>query len=380
MTRVSDLDAALGRARDALSAHAAAPAPEEPPTHIVAVGDPQASAETFFTILSRAELLTSDGWLRSDVRLVSIGDHFDYGSFASRAEAARSGLMILSWLAAHAPEQVTLIAGNHDLARVAELVSFDDATFDRAAREADAIYRRQPASRSDELEFLGRFPQFPTVEMAARDVSTFSLPQRERVTALLRTHRFRLATAEREVLLCHAGATRDDLERAGLAPSEHADPQAVARALNDVFYAAIDGWDDQRAFEIPGLFRAGSAILGEADGFLYHRPAQLGAGSDAHRRFDPRRLPLGLVQAVGHVRDPKCRSLLGSWVTDAAAPEGALRRLRTDGTHVSYARGTDPGSHAEATLLFIDGGMNYADPENYELLDLGTMHAWSPSR
>jgi hypothetical protein len=372
------LHAALERGRDAQHAHARAPALAEPPTHAVAIGDPQASAETFFAILSRAGLLTPEGWLRPDVRLVSIGDHFDYGSFAIRAEAARSGLSILSWLAAHSPEHVTLIAGNHDLARVAELIGFDDATFDRAAREADTLYRRASASPSDELDFLGRFPEFPTVEMVARDISTFTVAQRDLVVELLKGHRFRLATSERGVLLCHAGAARDDLDRAGVSRSDYDDPDAVARTLNGVFDAAIDAWDGRSPFAIPGLFRAGSAAGGEADGFLYHRPAELGPGARTARRFDPRRLPLGLVQAVGHVRDPKCRSLLGSWVTDSAAEEGTLRRLCTDGTRVSYANGTDASNDGEARMLFIDGGMNYADPERYQLLDLATQRAWSP--
>lgn len=367
------LRAAEDRADEAAAARVSAPEIDGTPARVVAIGDPQASTRTFFAVLRRANLLAESGWLRSDVRLVSIGDHFDFGAFDIRARSARSGLCILSWLAAHSPRHVTLIAGNHDLARVAELVSIDDAGFERAAREADALYRGN-AGRRLEAEFLSRYPEFPSIEMVARDVSSFSVAQRELVVRLLREHRFRLAHSEAGVLSCHAGATRDDLDRARIPSRSHDDPDAIAAALNRLFDAAIDAWDETQPFEIPGWFAAGSAKTGEADGFLYHRPAQFD-GTAAHRRYDPRRLPLGLVQAVGHVRDPKCRALLGSWVRDAPGPEGSLRHLHTDGVNVSYARTTGDATPSDARLVFIDGGMHAVDPNHYELLDLGSQRA-----
>jgi hypothetical protein len=94
------------------------------------------------------------------------------------------------------------------------------------------------------------------------------------------------------------------------------------------------------------------------------------------RRFDPRRLPAGLVQVVGHVQDAKCRTLLQQWVTDAPAPPGALRNLTVQGSDVSYRTGT-PGSlpSGTAALVFTDGAMNRTPPAAYEVLDLSQLRA-----
>lgn len=83
-------------------------------TRWLAVGDPQSSPERFFDFLERGGAITTNRPLAPDVGLVSIGDHFDYGSDA--AVAPRDGLAILQWLASQ-PAAV-LIAGNHDLCRV----------------------------------------------------------------------------------------------------------------------------------------------------------------------------------------------------------------------------------------------------------------------
>src|SRR5262249_36905962 len=106
----------------------------------VAMGDPQTDIMTVFDILEVNGLLASDGRLSPGVRLVSMGDHFDWGPPAERARAAESGLALLDWLASHDPEQVTILVGNHDLARVGELFGMDDASFARAEAEADRGY------------------------------------------------------------------------------------------------------------------------------------------------------------------------------------------------------------------------------------------------
>jgi hypothetical protein len=95
------------------------------------------------------------------------------------------------------------------------------------------------------------------------------------------------------------------------------------------------------------------------------------------RRFDPRRLPLGLTQAIGHIRDAKCRTLLRPWCSLDPAADGPLRYLRTDGESVLYAQGTPTSAApAAATMLFLDCGMSYVAPERYELLDLDS---WRPA-
>src|SRR5206468_12027829 len=78
-----------------------------------AIGDPQTTCEKFLTVLDRHGLLGDDGFLSNDARLLSIGDHFDFEGEPSRV--GREGLLILRWLAIHPPDQVSILAGNHDL-------------------------------------------------------------------------------------------------------------------------------------------------------------------------------------------------------------------------------------------------------------------------
>lgn len=350
----------------------------------MAIGDPQAPIERFFTVLARHGLLSREGRLVDDVMLVSMGDHFDYGKASERARAAEGGLRILSWLAAHPSDQVVILAGNHDLGRIGELARYEDAGFAAAQVEADAAYAEGVTDADLEAGFLTRHPDVPSAEIVARDFSAFLARQRDLVLALLRARRMRLAFAPADdLLLVHAGVTTDELDSIGV--GARASASDVAAALDDALAAAVGRWKGA-PLEIPGLHRPGSAKSGEGRGILYHRPsdpsredAAMFAGPP-RRRYDPRRLPRGLVQAIGHIRDGKCRKLLGGWVADAgeSAPEGALRYLRTDGKDVRYARGTPPRSASrgdEATMIFTDGGMLHAEPANYQLLDLDTRAA-----
>ena len=372
----------------------------------VAIGDPQAPLETFFAVLDAYSLRAPGGQLRDDVHLVSVGDHFDYGGAGDRARAAHDGTAILKWLASHPPEQVTILAGNHDLARVGELARFDDATFAAAQVEADVVYAQKLASvgavsvdrvsadaaDAAEAAFLARHPDVPTAECVARDFASFRAEQRDLVLALLRAGRMRLAfAAADDFLLTHAGVTIDDLEALGVPASAHADAPRIAHALDGALAAAVGAFDGAPLVIAPELHRPGSAAFGEGRGILYHRPSQPNRdGHEGHeapelflaprRRFDPRRLPRGLTQAIGHIQDTKCRSLLRDWAVSDAAPDGALRHLVTDGAAVGYAVGAGDAresarNHGCAAMLFLDGGMRRADPARYELCDLDSARA-----
>src|SRR5262249_8976731 len=124
--------------------------------HRLAVGDPQAPLATFFEILERQGALSTDGRLARDVSLVSMGGHFAWGGPDGRAAAAEDGLQLLAWLAAPPPDQVTLLVGNHDLARVGELAAFDDARFAGVVAEADAGYYHKHPLRP-EAEFRAAY-------------------------------------------------------------------------------------------------------------------------------------------------------------------------------------------------------------------------------
>lgn len=379
--RARRIEAALGRARDAArtpSYSGAARASIARPRRL-AMGDPQAPLQTALRILALQGALGDDGWLDTNVHLVSMGDHFDWGPPNARSSVAQDGLGFLAWLAAHPPDQVTLVLGNHDLGRVGEMVRFDAGRFRTAQQEADAIYDEDRADPAEERRFAERYPDLPGVEVAARDFSSFHPDQRTLVASLLRAHRFSVAVAPSpRLLLCHAGVTSDDLEAVGLSSSMRSDAFVVAGTLNAALDAAETAWDGESPFVVPHLHHPGNARDGEGRGIFYQRPgdpsrepADLYEGPP-RRRFDPRRLPVGLTQAIGHIRDGKCRRLLAGWANPEPTVDGPLRHLRTDGRTVRYARGLPTQDPATATVLFLDGGMAHGDPDRYELLDLVT--------
>jgi hypothetical protein len=167
---------------------------------------------------------------------------------------------------------------------------------------------------------------------------------------------------------------------AGVDEEHHSDAHKVAEALNQAFDAAVDAWKGGRLI-IPRLHHPGSADYGEGRGIFYHRPSLVPEEAERtratpRRRFDPRRLPAGLTQVVGHTRDKRSRELLR---VPGEVRDGVLRHFTTDGARVAYAHGTLRGSNPrEAVLIFTDGGMRESPVEAYELLDLDTRAAARP--
>jgi hypothetical protein len=345
-----------------------------------AIGDIQASKARLLDVLGRHDLI--DGTrLRPDVGLISVGDYFDFGPPPGRAAAAAEGLEVVRWLASHPAEQVVIIAGNHDIARIGEMLPFSDTTFAEAYRRASAVYvDGEVIDPAGERALMADYPWLPGAELVARDFSCFDTAQRALVIELLGTRRLRLAHAIGGRLICHAGITRRELGVLGLAGgSVTAEP--IADALNEHLDRAFEAWNAQpdRAFEIPGLHTPGSGA-GEGGGMLYHRPADPRAegeaspsakprGGASSRRFDPRDLPMGLIQVIGHISDKKCRELMPAWSDDAPSRLGVLRHLETDGDAVRYAHGlpSGPPGPTRGTLVFIDGGLGRCEPAEYEL-------------
>lgn len=372
----SRIDAALARAAEAVARGPhSTPADHVPRVWRVAIGDPQASFTRFLEVLEHHGLLARNGRLRPDVQLVSVGDHFDWGRREDREEAARGALQMLAWLASHPADQAVVLLGNHDLGRVGELADFTDERFTAAQAEADHAYVNGHADGARERDFLSRWPQVPTAELVARDFSNFRAEQRDWVAHLLKVRRMRTAYAAGEdLLVLHAGVTREDLGVVGLPEARWSEASAVADALNGAVDAAVEAWTGG-PLVVPGLHQPGNAHYGEGTGIFYHRPSVLAEDVERtrgtpRRRFDPRRLPLGLTQVVGHTRDKRSRELLG--LPAGAAQDGVIRHLVTDGTHLTYAYGAPPRHPDKAVLVFTDGGMREAPVEAYELFDLDT--------
>jgi hypothetical protein len=337
------------------------------------MGDPQAPFVRVLEILDAHALLGEDGRLLPGVALVSMGDHFDWGTREERAQAAFDGLHLLAWLSAHPADQVTILAGNHDLARVSELAAWDDDGFGRAQQEADRAYDETGAAL--DAGFHARWPHAPSVESVARDLATFRVVQRDLVAHLLRVGRMRAAVARDGILLVHAGATTDDIHAAGGDP--RGDAAHAAQTLCDAFDAAFLALEPGQPLHVVGLHQP-AGLLTEGRGVLYQRPANPALEPEAafvgppRRRFDPRTLPL-LTQVVGHVRDGKCVELLGGWTEPRPPAHGRLRWLETDGTTVRYRLGTPGSRDRGAVLVFTDGGMRVTPPARFELLDLDRM-------
>ncbi|MGE6760229.1 metallophosphoesterase [Corallococcus interemptor] len=355
----------------------AVPADGQRRTLHVAMGDPQADFDRVLSILSLHGLLDDEGGLRRDVCLVSVGDHFDWGPAADRERVASSALRLMAWLASHPADQAVMLLGNHDLGRVGELADFTDVTFRAAQVEADRVYAGDDTDAEKERAFLQRWPGLPSAELAARDFSTWTGEQRAWVEHLLRARRFRVAHAAGDSLLVlHAGVTREDLGVVGLEPGRWADARAVAEALNGVMDRAVAAWKGG-PLVLPGLHHPGNAKDGEGVGIFYQRPSL--APEDAERvrgtprrRFDPRRLPLGLSQVVGHTRDKRVREL----VSPGPVRDGVLRHLVTDGTRVDYAHGPPPTTGpGEAVMVFTDGAMREGRAEDFQLFDLDARRA-----
>ncbi len=333
---------------------------------LAAIGDPQAPLDTFLTILDAHGLLGDDGRLKSEAGLVSMGDYFDWGKPEQRAQATLEGSAILSWLAAHPPDQVQIVFGNHDLVRVGELAHFTDETFAAARAEADAAYRSGDVDLALQTALLAKYPMLPKAEVLARDFSCFDVAQRVLVTRLLKEKRARLAIAPAaDLLLVHAGLTTADLLWLNV---PRRDAFTTAAALNLFVDDRVERWNGEGPLDLTPLHEQGSAKGGEAKGILFHRGANpsLKPVTRADRRFDPRDLPRWISQAVGHISDKKCRELLGDWATPGPTVYGKIRSLRLDSQTVHYELGCEDGD----ALVFLDGGMNHVDPMQYELFDL----------
>ena len=381
------VDAALAKARDDAAHPRATPADGGRRARTLAIGDPQAPLRTFLEILDAKDALGDDGRVREDVALVSMGDHFDWGSRDERVAAAADGSALLAWLAAHPADQVVIIAGNHDLARVGELHDIDDDTFLRIQEKADTIGKDDVAGNEAFRAETGFF----TAELVNRDFSTFRTHQRDLVEMLLRERRMKLGYARGDLLFVHAGITMRELDAVG---AENASAAGIAAALNHALDVAMETTLPQRKprssrsgrdgpLAIAGVHAPGGRT-GEGSGALYHRPAY--AISDEQRRdgrrFDPRTLPRGVVQVIGHIRDKKCRELLGPWCDSAPSKLGVLRHLvvdagmlsgREQAAEVRYGHGVpDTIDPRAATMLFLDAGMNdmRTAPAEYQVLDV----------
>ncbi len=332
--------------------------------------------------------------LAEGVGLVSIGDHFDFLLGAPEAEPA--GREILAWLA-HQRSSTVILLGNHDVARVAELARMSDAMFAEAkvaSREIEAARRRDPrdpaAAEALVERFFERFPDMPSPGMARKDLASFSEAQRALVRRLLVDGTFRLAALAtvhgRTALLTHAGVTRREVDLLQCSDDARAIKEGLDALLAGALARVTSDWarGEPTALDLGPLHVMGRARR-EGGGLLYHRPARSDRegvdaeweqASDAPRRFDPRALPRGLVQVIGHSGHARCVRDLPGWVADGAERHGVpLRTLAVAGDVPRYEAGIQAPVDGEATVYMIDPGFAHEPLEDLQVLEVDTVSA-----
>lgn len=338
----------------------------------LAVGDPQTTPERYFDVIDAAGALGDDGMLLPDFGLVSMGDHFDFGTDVAVSRAA--GPALLAWLAAHAPDQVVILAGNHDIVRVCELAFETDGSW----AEARAMAAELGEDRGSLATFHERFPNIPLPALVRRDFAGFEERQRALVQRLLLDGRMQLAVTARcdalassDLLLVHTAITPREL--AGLGLDVDAPAKTIAAALSTLLREAVARVAARwcaglpAALDLAPVYVAGVSGF-EGGGFLYHRPGDPDADGGGRRddyagarprRFDPRALPRDLAQVVGHDPHPKRAKEMSAWTTDAAraAGDGHLRTLRVHGDAPVYDLGLAPHVGGGATLYLTDAGL-----------------------
>jgi hypothetical protein len=349
-----------------------------------AVGDPQTTFERFLGILRTHDLIDdATGSLREDVGLVSIGDHFDFQSHDDKPLDAtgRDGADILRWLAGHPAEQVVILLGNHDTARVMELAFESDDTFAAARALALECKAEEPPGEKTR-EFVARFPRIPTPEVAYRDNSAFAVDQRKLVQDLLLAGRVRLACLGKHggkpVLLTHASVTDVQVEQLGVAPDAAEIVDALEAHLRGAVARVRGAWErgELAALDLAPLHVPGGGGR-EGGGLLYHRASQNAdpTGSDApvaRRKFHPSELPRGLVQVQGHCGHHKCKEELAKWLGPGARSRvrGGLRTLTAAESSIVYDAGIAPARDQDATVYFIDIEMNHPTVSDFPLFEL----------
>jgi hypothetical protein len=204
-----------------------------------------------------------------------------------------------------------------------------------------------------------------------KDFASFSEAQREHVERALVARRLRLAMVVElhgaHVLLTHAGVTPRELRLLDV-PAE---PFAVARALQSTFSDAVarvePAWREgiRARLELEPLHVAGRSRR-EGGGLLYHRPARRDReGADpawelapeSPRRFDPRDLPRGLVQMIGHSGHARTVRALPGFVVEGTERDGIpLRTLSALDDRVRYEEGIAAPLPGAATVYMVDPG------------------------
>ena len=128
---------------------------------LFAIGDLQCEFDQFLSVLKASECLDETAQLRTDIQLITVGDYFDYHDKESDdvQRTQHNGCQILEWLSAHSPQQITILLGNHDICRVAELINYSDERYAKARQSAIVISKEEGPKKRQ--RFREQFPELP---------------------------------------------------------------------------------------------------------------------------------------------------------------------------------------------------------------------------
>jgi hypothetical protein len=370
-----------------------------------AVGDPQTSALKFFEILHHHGLLAHTGWLRSDCGLIVCGDYFDFKprpedpSFDTlkkkREWMGNQGLMILKWLTTHPLDHIVVLIGNHDVARVCELDAFDDERFDKAYDLGVELLSdvREGRLHQEEAQrvFYEAYPRLVSPRIALEYFPAFQARQKEFLRRLLQLRRVQITAhgsirGRKPVLITHAGITTQTLTHLQLKHSTA--PEHICLEMNRFFFnkaaLSLQGWRLGRSSPLdlkPLVLPTTREQVG--GGVLSHRPIDPNTCRDPKllrgltpARYDPRDLPHGLTQIIGHVGHEKCVEAMPRWLDNKNTHKklGNIRTLQIHKDKVHYNYCFVANQQIDTSIFMIDGLMQKCMSQDYEILPLETLN------
>ena len=89
-----------------------------------------------------------------------------------------------------------------------------------------------------------------------------------------------------------------------------------------------------------------------------------------HRRFQPKALPKGLLQACGHTQHKKMKQLFPKTTKDMIKSSGRIRSLWYE-DRIRYEFGQKEIAPNRGVLWMVDGAMNHTPYKDVELLQFG---------
>ena len=367
-----------------------APKPDSQAKQCIVLGDPQASLACLFAHLEVQQALTIDGWLKPELRLICVGDYFDFAAKDS-VDAGYQGMQFLAWLAAHDPLQTTLLMGNHDAERVMSLAGCSgEQHYESQLACREMLQFSTPEQRRVfRNKWVNEHPNHPSI-VAAHDYRNFVPEQGDLIRRLLMQGRLQLATTavnefRQQLLITHAGVTQRELTLVGASANAQDCVRHLNRFLADAVERVRPAWaaNQTQPLDLAPLYYGWEQHRPNG-GLLVHRPdGRFGAltheqklGLDhplAPRSVSPNEFLIpNLHQVVGHT---VAAQRLTRWLEPAvsadaqSAPMGRVLSLIPSGAQYLLVL-PEERRNASSSVTFADVGLALCEVGKVEFIPL----------